>query len=265
MTTFVAIMELTNNLRKLVASLSERKHRKKENLFKAEGTKCVVDTLPHFKCFALFATEQWLAKHNREVENINSETVVCATAADIRRMSSLTTPQDVIAVYEIPSYELDLSRFEGSLLLALDSVQDPGNLGTIIRTADWFGITDILCSRETADVFAPKVVQATMGAISKVRLHYCDLHSALTALSKSMPVYGTFLSGENIYRTELSESAVIVMGNEGNGISDEIASLVNSRILIPSFAGGCESSESLNVATATAITVSEFRRRTISM
>lgn len=258
-------MELTNNLRKLVASLSERKHRKKENLFMAEGTKCVIDTLPHFKCFALFATGQWLAEHQRVTDCISSENVVCVSATDIKRMSSLTTPQEVIAVYEIPQYDLDFSSLRDDLILALDNVQDPGNLGTIIRTADWFGITDILCNRETADVFAPKVVQATMGAISKVRLHYCDLHSALTNLRKSMPVYGTFLSGENIYSAELSKSGVIVMGNEGNGISDEIASLVNHRILIPSFAGGCESSESLNVAVATAITVSEFRRRSISI
>lgn len=263
MITFVAIMELTNNLRKLIASLSERKHRKKENLFKAEGTKCVIDTLPHFNCFALLATAQWLDEHQSVISSLKKDVIIRVTPNDIKRMSSLTTPQNVIAVYEIPVFDTDVSQLTQSLLLALDNVQDPGNLGTIIRTADWFGITHILCNKETADVYSPKVVQATMGAISRVRLHYCDLYQTLAQLQGSMPIYGTFLNGENLYTSKLNNHAVIVMGNEGNGISEQIASLVSHRILIPSFNTGAETSESLNVATATAITVAEFCRRTL--
>ena len=163
-----------------------------------------------------------------------------------------------IAVYEIPNYTLNLASLDGRLSLALDGIQDPGNLGTIMRTADWFGISDILCSHSTADVWNPKVVQATMGAISRVKMHYCDLPEIMRAIR--IPIYGTFLDGDNIYGANLTAEGIIVMGNEGNGISDEVSKYIGHRLTIPSFSHGNETSESLNVAIATAITVSEFRR-----
>ena len=147
--------------------------------------------------------------------------------------------------------------------MALDDVQDPGNLGTIIRIADWFGIEHIFCSSGTADVYNPKTIQATMGAIARVKLHYCNLPDFLKSASqKNTPIFGTFLDGENIYTQELPANGIIIMGNEGNGISKQIAEMVTHRILIPNYPQGCETSESLNVAVATAIVCAEFRRRT---
>jgi TrmH family RNA methyltransferase len=149
---------------------------------------------------------------------------------------------------------------DGKLSLALDTVQDPGNLGTIIRIADWFGIEHVLCSKETVEVYNPKVVQATMGALARVSVHYVDLVEVLK--ETSLPVYGTFLEGEDIYGEALSAEGVIVMGNEGNGVSEEVKKLVSRKLYIPNFPKGRETSESLNVAVATAITCAEFRRRT---
>ena len=252
-------MELTNNIRKLVASLGASKHRRQEGVFKAEGTKCVLDTLPHFKVRYLIATDEWLSVHD-EVSRCGA--VVTASHRDLERMSDLKSASDVIAVYDIPEQILDIPTLSGRLVLALDSVQDPGNLGTIIRTADWFGVRDIICSRTTADLYNPKVVQATMGAISRIRVHYTDLEKALTEASAlGMPVFGTLLDGVDIYTSELSPSGVIVMGNEGNGLSEVVGSRLNHRLLIPSYPPSEPTSESLNVAIATAICLSEFRRR----
>ncbi len=253
-------MELTNNLKKLVSSLQERKHRKQQHLFKAEGTKCVTDTFASFSLFGLFATASWLNAHP-EIAAAAGEKVFQANSRDLDRMSSMSTPPEVIAVYHIPEYSFDVNSFGHNLAIALDGVQDPGNLGTIMRSADWFGVTDILCSHDTADVFSPKVVQATMGAISRVKLHYCDLCDVLSRMDRTVPLYGTFLEGDNIYETELSDNGVIIMGNEGKGISADVASLITKRLFIPPFSSGGPTSESLNVATATAIVLSEFRRR----
>ena len=252
-------MELTNNIRKLVASLGASKHRRQEGVFKAEGTKCVLDTLPHFKVRYLIATDEWLSVHD-EVSRCGA--VVTASHRDLERMSDLKSASDVIAVYDIPEQILDIPTLSGRLVLALDSVQDPGAPGTVIRTADWFGVRDIICSRTTADLYNPKVVQATMGAISRIRVHYTDLEKALTEASAlGMPVFGTLLDGVDIYTSELSPSGVIVMGNEGNGLSEGVRSLVDHRLLIPSYPPSEPTSESLNVAIATAICPPEFRRR----
>ena len=147
-------------------------------------------------------------------------------------------------------------------MLALDDVQDPGNMGTIVRLADWFGIRDIVCSEATADCFNPKVVQATMGAITRVRVHYLPLPGLLEkALSDGIPVYGTFLDGDDIYGAELSADGILVMGNEGKGIGPDVEKCVSRRLYIPSYPGGTATSESLNVAVATAVACAEFRRR----
>lgn len=246
---------ITNNVCKFVASLDERKHRRREGAFKAEGTKCVLDTIDHFTLRNLFATAEWLESHPDIASRQES---VQASRADLRKMSSLTTPSDVIAVYDIPDRPFDSHAAESNLVIALDTIQDPGNLGTIIRVADWYGITTIICSRETADCYAPKVIQATMGSISRVSLHYGDLPGMIREMGNG-PVYGTFLDGEGIDSVQLSSSGIIVIGNEGNGISDPVASTVTRRLTIPSFPPDRPTGESLNAAIATAITISKFR------
>ena len=179
---------------------------------------------------------------------------------EMERISQLKTANSVLAVVELPKYKLSLANPAKNLVLALDRIQNPGNLGTIIRLADWFGISDIVCSEETADCFNPKVVQATMGAILRVRVHYTNL-AAWLGKEHHSNIYGTFLEGENIYSAELEKSGVIVMGNEGQGISSEVAATVSHKLLIPPYPADRCGSESLNVAVATAVICSEFRRR----
>ena len=191
------------------------------------------------------------------------------TDDELRKLSFLQHPQEILAVFEIPNHGdrlFDVNSFNqkpvpviDQLALALDSVQDPGNLGTIIRIADWFGISTIYCSEDTADVYNPKVVQATMGSLAHINIVYCDLVELLQQYD--CPIYGTLLDGQDIYQQELSQKGIIVMGNEGNGISQRVRPLITHRLLIPNFNKNSETAESLNVAIATAITCSEFRRR----
>ncbi len=252
-------MQLTNANIKLLHSLDQARTRRSEGLFKVEGTKAVADTLGAFEPVAVYATAAYIGK-----TDFRHPMLVQATSRDMGRISSLTTPADIIAVYRIPESDagFDLqTEASAGLVLALDTIQDPGNLGTIIRTADWFGICHIIASESTADVWAPKVVQATMGALARVRVHYCDLPVALAELH-GVEIFGTFLDGENLYDAELAPTGVIVTGNEGRGISEAAAAAVSRRITIPSF--GPHAAESLNAAVATAVTVAEFRRRTLT-
>lgn len=255
----MTVQDLTAATRKLVASLGQTRQRRANGLFTAEGSKCVADILPHFKCRMLLATSAWLGEHAALVPH--GADVYKATRADMERMSQLSTPSDVIAVFQLPEppEPADATR---QMVLALDRVQDPGNLGTIIRVADWFGIRQIVCAPETADAYSPKVIQSTMGAIARVRPLYMPIEDYLK-LFPDAPLFGTFLDGENIYSSQLAGSGLIVMGNEGRGISDNIARLIKRRLLIPSYPPGVPTSESLNVATATAVILSEFRRRMI--
>ena len=255
-------MEFTASLRKTISSLATVKGRRENNLFVVEGTKAISETLPYFKLYAFIATAKWIEQNNDIAANID---VTVIPNRDFERVSFLKNPQGAMVVYKLPVrlqlYDLQL---KDKLTLALDGVQDPGNLGTIIRIADWFGISTILASCDTADAYSPKVVQATMGAIGRVKVCYCDLAQTLADRDKSLPVYGTFLDGDNIFTAELTpQSGIIVMGNEGNGISENVARQVTNRLLIPSFPaeGASEVVESLNVGVATAITVAEFRRR----
>lgn len=254
---FVTMLQLTANTIKRIAGLNDRKGRRRENAFKAEGSKCVLDTLPHFILISLYATRDWIESHE-EVAFRYGEKLVEVSRSDLRKISSLTTPSDVVAVYQIPIRDYSPHDAKDSLILALDTIQDPGNLGTIIRVADWFGVTDIIASHETADCYSPKVIQSTMGAISRVRIHYCNLPETIRAIGDGN-VYGTFLDGSPIGEAKLATTGVIVIGNEGNGISPEIGELVNQRLLIPSFPPGHPTSESLNAAVATAITLAKFR------
>ncbi len=249
---------LTKNTIKLIRSLELKKFRTRENSFVAEGPKVVGDLLAVMRPKMLFATSQWISENNT-----NGIDVEMVSEDELSRISFLQHPQQVLAVFPMPSYDesIDYTKeLKEKLTLALDSVQDPGNLGTIIRIADWFGIETILCSHETADAYNPKVIQATMGSIARVRIIYTDLTKTLEAIASEMPIYGTFLDGENIHSRQLPQEAVIVMGNEGKGISQEVARLVTDRVLIPNYPAGRPTADSLNVAIATAITCAEFRR-----
>ena len=243
---------ISKNQIKYLHSLETKKGRKKENAFVAEGPKVVADLMKLQKPLSVFATEEWLAENPMEC-------AVVVTEDELRKISFLQHPQQVMAVF--PMFENGNTVVDTEkLCLALDGVQDPGNLGTIIRIADWFGVTDIFCSQDTADVYNPKVVQATMGSIARVNVVYTDLCKLLAELPSDFPVYGTFLDGENIYSKNLSTNGLVIMGNEGKGISAPVAKFVNSKLLIPNYPAGRETADSLNVAIATAITCSEFRR-----
>ena len=262
---------ISKNQIRLVRSLELKKNRKREQLFVAEGPKVVGDLLKAgYKAHTLFALPEWegaasvmSAVSGTSPAMTEAPTVTLVTPDELRRISFLQHPQEVLGVFHIPVDTVgDTVAHDwpaGQLAIALDGVQDPGNVGTIIRIADWFGIDTIYCSPDTADIYNPKVVQATMGSIAHVHFHYCSLAALLSRVT--CPVYGTLLDGEDIYRQQLSKEGIIVMGNEGNGISQEIRPLITHRLLIPNFNPDTETAESLNVAVATAITCSEFRRR----
>ena len=251
---------LSKNQIKWVHSLELKKNRRKDGLFVAEGPKVVGDLLrADYVARAIFST----------TERPNAQLI---TDDELRKLSFLQHPQEVLAVFEIPlNSQFSIPNREATILnskfstlnsnlsLALDGVQDPGNLGTIIRIADWFGIQTIFCSEDTADCYNPKVVQATMGSLAHVHIIYTDLETLLQSVH--CPIYGTLLDGQNIYQQQLSTEGIIVMGNEGNGISPAIRQLVTHKLLIPNYNTSGETAESLNVAIATAITCAEFRRR----
>ena len=239
---------LSKNQIKLIRSLELKKNRKREGLFVAEGPKVVNDLLKAgYKARAIYSTKEQI------------------TEEELQRNSFLQHPQQVLAVMEIPETatqplsEADAALPTTKLCLALDGVQDPGNVGTILRIADWFGIDTVFCSQDTADVYAPKVVQATMGSLAHVRVFYTDLVALLK--KADYPVYGTLLDGQDIYSEKLTTNGIIVMGNEGNGISADVSHYVTDRITIPNFNGSDPGADSLNVGVATAVVCSEFRRR----
>ena len=259
---------ISKNQIKFIRSLELRKNRRQSGLFIAEGPKVVGDLMKRQLPAWVVATPEWLQAEWAPVagnrKDVGEVQVMEVTEEELKRVSCLQHPQKVLALFALPDAGDEGNRdgLTGAdrLLLALDGVQDPGNMGTIIRIADWFGIDTILCSPDTADAFNPKVVQATMGSIARVRLVYTDLVAFCRTLPADYPVYGTLLDGSDIYRQPLTAHGIIVMGNEGKGISPALRQLVNRRLLIPQF-GGAVGAESLNVAIATAITCSEFRRR----
>lgn len=257
---------LTAKTIKQIRSLADHKGRREEGLFVAEGSKCVCDTLEGFTPKFIFCTEDWSSIRRDEVKYAESKgaRIEICKKGQLRELSSLVATPPVIAVYEIPEkYHIEPALCKCELVLALDRVQDPGNLGTIIRTADWMGIRSIVASKDTVDMYNPKVVQASMGAITRVKVSYTeDLADFLEeAREEGCNVYGTFLDGENIYSASLDPAGAIVLGNEGSGISDRVAAYISRRLFIPPFPPDALTSESLNVATACAITVSQFRQR----
>lgn len=249
-------MALSKNKIKYIHSLKDKKCRNEHNTFIVEGHKMVEELLSSLKCQLLIGTNEFINSSNN---NIAEETIE-VTEDELKKASLLMNPQQVLAVFYQPQYAISKSEIKNKLSLALDEIQDPGNLGTIIRLADWYGIENIFCSKNTADIYNPKTVQATMGAISRVKVHNVDLLHFIES-NKDMPIYGTFLDGECMYSKNLSENGIIVMGNEGNGISSNIEKLISHKLYIPNYPKGQTTSESLNVAIATAIICAEFRRR----
>ncbi|MDE5661350.1 MAG: RNA methyltransferase [Muribaculaceae bacterium] len=253
--------QLTNRLRKDFGSLDDAKGRRRTGLFVAEGTKCVLELAVAYSAAYVFASEEWLAGHGRAFGS--DAELVPSRPATLRELTRLSATPPVVAFFRIPEPAAlpGPDYFRSNLVLALDRVQDPGNLGTILRTCDWMGVRTVIASADTVDAYNPKAVQATMGALARTKVVYTDLEAALKALPAGVPVYGTFLDGTDIYRRPLSPAGVLVMGNEGRGISDAVGRLVTERLFIPPFPADATAVESLNVGTATAIALSQFRSR----
>ena len=239
-------MSLSKNHLKLITSLSQKKYRHKYKLFIVEGIKVVQEFLnSSYELEILFSTESSFSYLDNFIE---------VSEQELKKISSLKTPNKVIALFKIP---VQKNSSSSGLIVALDAINDPGNLGTIIRLCDWFGIDQLLCSKETVDCYNTKVVQSSMGSLTRVAISYIDLKEYLTSVS--IPIFIADMDGDNIYEMKPPTSAVLVMGNEANGISNSIKQIVSTKITIPRY-GNYQLTESLNVATATAILLSEFRR-----
>ena len=243
---------------KQIRLLEKKKYRDEYQLFVAEGNKLVADMLAVFECEWMIAYPSWIATQKA----LPVKELIVADEDEIRKISFLKNPQEVLAVFRLPHVRIEDIKLAEELVLALDGIQDPGNLGTMIRLADWFGIEHVVCSLDTADAFSPKAVQASMGALTRVKIHYTHLEDFL--IKQKVPLYGTFLDGSNIYDEQLSSNGVIVIGNEGNGIRPTVESIVNKRLYIPNYPTSRNSSESLNAAIAAAIVCAEFRRKILS-
>ncbi|MGV9003413.1 TrmH family RNA methyltransferase [Flavobacterium sp.] len=239
---------VSKNQIKLINSLQQKKYRIEHQLFIAEGVKVIQELLQSkIVLEQLFATEESFSSFE-----CSSKTAI--SQQEMKKISVLSTPSSCLALFKIPKQNKPETS---GLIVALDAIRDPGNLGTIVRLCDWFGCTQIICATETVDLYNPKVVQATMGSIARVIVNYVDLKDYLN--ESSLPVFGTFMDGKNIYKEKLPNEGIIVFGNEANGISAEIEKIIKNRIAIPQF-GTIHGTESLNVATATAIVLSEFSR-----
>ena len=242
---------------KEIRSLASKRNREDTGLFVAEGPKVVADLIAAGWTFSAIYASQ--TGYDHLTERLKPVATVIPDSV-LERISFLQHPQGVVGLFHLPEAESPLPS-DDELCLALDGVQDPGNVGTIIRIADWFGISRIYCSPDTADAYAPKVVQASMGSIARVKMVYTDLPALIASLPREIPVCGTLLDGESIYGQQLPTNGLIVMGNEGNGISPELRGMVSRKLLIPNFRPAGQRAESLNVAVATAIVCSEFRRK----
>ena len=239
---------VSKNQIKLITSIQHKKYRQEHQLFIAEGVKVIQELLQsNFVLEHLFVTEAIF-------EQVNSAQKTAIKEPDMKRISALSSPSSCLALFKIPAPS---KINEKGLIVALDDIRDPGNLGTIIRLCDWFGVTQLVCSPETVDVYNPKVIQATMGSITRVNISYVDLKAFFS--KTTLPVYGTFMDGKNVYKEDLPKECILLLGNEANGISSELEKAAKNKIAIPRF-GTMQQTESLNVATATAILLSEFRR-----
>ncbi len=237
-----------------------KKNRDREGVFVVEGPKCVGDLLETCQAMAVIATDRWFSAHRAALTGQKCETIQ-VEESELQKVSFLKCPQQVVAIFKQKHTDIIPGEMANRLVLALDGVQDPGNLGTIVRIADWFGINDIVCSRDTVDIYNPKVVQSTMGSIARVNVHYTDIEKFIDAMPDATPVYGTMLEADDMYAQPLSDNGIIIMGNEGKGISQDVRKLITRGLRIPSYPKGCPTAESLNVAIATAVVCAEFRRR----
>lgn len=250
-----------HNKQKLIQSLALKKYRDKYHMFVAEGPKLVQELWGTFECHLLIHTSSF----RPQLQNCpQQKDLLCEEISEeeLKKISFLQTPQNVLAVFACRQESaFNPQMCEKNLCLALDGVQDPGNVGTILRLADWFGIEHVLCSPDTADVYSPKTVQATMGALARVHVHRQDFAQTFSLLGNNVPIYGTFLDGQEIQTASINNRGILVMGNEGQGIRPETESHITHKLFIPPFPSGRTSVESLNVAIATAIACQEFRRR----
>jgi TrmH family RNA methyltransferase len=256
---------ISRNQAALVRSLDRKKFREEEKCFVAEGVKVVGELLnlpadSRFGVRALFCTEFWLSGHNEDFSNEPSEIHVI-TDQELQKISHLTTPNQVLALVELPDGDPLPVDFNKDLVLGLEQIQDPGNCGTLIRLAEWFGLSGLCFSPDCADIYSPKVVQASMGSVFRVSSSVCDLPGLIRSWPPEFPVYGTRLDGENVYSTGLTPNGVILMGNESRGLSGELTALVDKNLRIPGFSASESVMDSLNVAIAAALVCGEFRRR----
>ena len=241
-------MSISKNQLKLITSLSQKKYRQKHNLFIAEGVKVLNELLNSpFEIETLFCTDDF------EVA-ISEKKIIRISETELKKVSTLKSPNKALGIFKIPK---EKALQNSGLTIALDAINDPGNLGTIIRLCDWFGITQLVCSKDTVDCYNQKVVQASMGSLTRVSIHYTDLENYIT--KSNLDTFIADMDGENVYKTKLPKEGILIMGNEANGVSEEIKSLLQYKISIPRF-GETQETESLNVATATAILLSEFKR-----
>ena len=237
-----------------VNALQQKKFRREHALFTVEGTKSITEFLnSDYVVDTIYCTSEYLQKFSKVTEKVKLHEV---TEAELKKISSLTTPQNALALVRIPEKTIAKAEsFKGTFSLALDGIQDPGNMGTIIRTADWFGFQNIICSADTVDVYNPKVVQATMGSLSRMRVIYTDLPEFLT--SCSIPNFGALLNGKNIYEVDFGKEGIVILGNEGNGLSEAVIAKTGQAVTIPRFGAA----ESLNVAIACSVFCSEIKRK----
>jgi TrmH family RNA methyltransferase len=253
---------LSKNKSAFLISLQKKKERDKTGLFIIEGDKLVMEFILAGAGIKLLAAKPEFINSLSAAQKEGIEEIEPASFDELRKISTLKTPHNALAVASIPVFNSDLSFFSTELTVALDFVQDPGNLGTIIRAASWFGIKNVICSPDCVDVYNPKVIQATMGAILYVRIRYENLEDLLKKAAKmDLPVYGTFLSGESVYTHELGSRGIILFGNESKGISEGLFPFISTRLVIPKSARDITGTESLNVGMAASIVLSEFARR----
>ena len=241
-------MSISKNQLKLITSLSQKKYRQKHDLFIAEGVKVLNELLNSpFEIETLFCTDDF------EVA-ISEKKIIRISETELKKVSTLKSPNKALGIFKIPK---EKALQNSGLTIALDAINDPGNLGTIIRLCDWFGVTQLVCSKDTVDCYNQKVVQASMGSLTRVSIYYTDLENYIT--KSNLDTFIADMDGENVYKTKLPKEGILIMGNEANGVSEEIKSLLQYKISIPRF-GETQETESLNVATATAILLSEFKR-----
>ncbi|MFC2152115.1 RNA methyltransferase [Bacteroidota bacterium] len=255
---------LSKNKIKFINSIKKKKYREIHQCFFAEGEKLVDELLnSNVQIIDIFATTDWIQNNQQRSNSLGGFEVNEISEDELKKISSLSTPNKVFAIAKQPDCTFNIQDLQVEFSLFLENINDPGNLGTIIRIADWFGIRNIFCSEESVDVFNPKVVQATMGAIYRVKTHYINSIDFLKSISSlnDFPIYGTFLEGNNIYEENLSKRGLIIMGSESHGISESLTPFIQKQLFIPSYPPNELSSESLNISAATAIVCSEFRRK----